>query len=184
MPLYRLISLLFVLLAGVAAAAPPRPAVTGIRLDQQGLTTSVVLDLSQPVEYRLFTLANPYRVVLDFPQLDFKLATSRPPAGVGVISALRWGLFTPGTSRLVFDLTGPVGVGRIDRLPAAGKLPARLTIDFAPATSAQFAATMKAEPVVSSALMAAAIPTPAPPPAAPAPPARVKAHAKPRLVTE
>jgi hypothetical protein len=54
-------------------------------------------------------------VVVDFPQLDFKVAANRSLRGIGVVSALRWGLFTPGTSRLVFDVSGPVGVGRIDR---------------------------------------------------------------------
>jgi len=185
MPLFRLSLLLFVLfLAGPATAAPARPSVTDIRLDEQGLTTSVVLDLSAPVEYRLFTLANPYRIVLDFPQLDFKVGPNRAPGGVGVISALRWGLFTPGTSRLVFDVGGPVGVSRIERLPAAGPLPARLAIDLAPVTAAQFDKTMKAGPVVSSALMAAAIPTPAPPPALPAQPSRPKANAKPIIVID
>jgi N-acetylmuramoyl-L-alanine amidase len=98
-----------------------------------------------------------------------------------VVSALRWGLFTPVTSRLVFDVSGPVGVGRIDRLPAAGALPARLAIDLAPVSPAQFDATMKAGPVVSSALMVAAIPTLPVPPVRPAPP---KIHAKPIIVID
>jgi N-acetylmuramoyl-L-alanine amidase len=186
MPLFRLISVLVILLlAGVAAAASPRSAVTDIRIDVQGVTTSVVLDLSAPVEYRLFTLANPYRVVLDFPQLEFKVPANRVPAGRGVINALRWGLFTPGTSRLVFDVGGPVGVSRIERLPAAGGQPARLAIDLAPATAAQFDKTMKAGAVVSSPQMAAAIPgaTPAAP-AAPVRTGRPKANAKPIIVID
>src|SRR5258705_2034316 len=132
MPLVRpSFLLLLLLLAGSAEAASARLAVTDIRVDQQGITTSVVLDLSAPVEYRVSSLASPNRIVLDFPQLDFRVAASRAPAGVGVISALRWGLFTPGTSRLVFDLSGPVGIVRIERLPAAGSLPPRLALDLA-----------------------------------------------------
>src|SRR5689334_9857065 len=185
MPLVRLsLLLLLVLLAGSTQAAPARLAVTDIRVDQQGLTTSVVLDLSAPVEYRLFSLANPNRIVLDFPQLDFRVAASRAPGGVGVISALRWGLFTPGTSRLVFDLAGPVGIVRVERLPAAGQLPARLALDLAPVTPAQFDQAVKAGPTVSSAAMVAAIPMPAPPPAAAAPAATPKANAKPIVVID
>ena len=179
---FRIIFLLLaLLLSGAAAAATPRPAVTDIRLDEQGLTTSVVLDLSAPVEYRLF---NPYRVVLDFPQLDFKVAASRPPAGRGVISALRWGLFTPGTSRLVVDVAGPVGVSRIERLAAAGGQPARLAIDLAPVTPAQFDKTMRAGAAVSSPLMTAAIPTQPTAPAAPVGAARPKPNAKPVIVID
>ena len=185
MPLVRLsFLLLLVLLAGSAEAAPARLAVTGIRVDQQGITTSVVLDLSAPVEYRLFSLANPNRIVLDFPQLEFRVAAGRAPGGVGVISALRWGLFTPGTSRLVFDLGGPVGIVRIERLPATGQLPARLALDLAPVTPTQFDQAVKAGPMVSSAAMVAAIPMPAPPPAVAAPAATPKPNAKPVIVID
>jgi len=185
MPLVRQsLLLLLLLLAGSAEAAPGRLAVTDIRVDQQGLTTSVVLDLSASVEYRVFSLANPNRIVLDFPQLDFKVAANRAPGGVGVISALRWGLFTPGTSRLVFDLAGPVGIVRIERLPAAGQLPARLALDLAPVTPAQFDQAVKAGPTVSSAAMVAAIPMPAPPPPVAAPAATPKANAKPVIVID
>ena len=50
-----------------------------------------------------FTLADPYRVVIDIPQVSFQLPPGVGTAGRGLIKAFRYGLVMPGGSRIVFD---------------------------------------------------------------------------------
>jgi len=70
----------------------------------------LTLFLSQPVPYRVFTLGDPRRVILDFKELDF---TGLDPAKFiveGVITDVRFGALRPGWSRLILELEGPLAV--------------------------------------------------------------------------
>ncbi|MCO6441411.1 MAG: N-acetylmuramoyl-L-alanine amidase [Nitrococcus mobilis] len=66
--------------------------------------TRVVFDLSQPVEYRLFTLDNPSRAVLDIQStaLSEDLLESAEP--VGVLEGIRGAVRNGNDLRMVFDL--------------------------------------------------------------------------------
>jgi N-acetylmuramoyl-L-alanine amidase len=68
---------------------------------------SVDLALSQGVPYRVFTLTDPARFVMDFREVDWQgveaAALDRSDRAVG----LRMGGFRPGWSRMVVDLDGP-----------------------------------------------------------------------------
>ncbi len=83
----------------------------GIRLE---------LGLTQGVPYRIFTLQDPYRMVLDFQEVDWTgldkdsfLQTSR-------ISDVRYGAYVPGWSRMVLQLGAPLAVDSADlRVDAA-----------------------------------------------------------------
>ena len=70
----------------------------------------VTLGLSHAVPYRVFFLADPPRLVVDFREVDF--ATNSPEAlsGADLLPALRWGRFREGWSRLVAELPGPYGL--------------------------------------------------------------------------
>lgn len=100
--------------------------------------TRFVADLSESVEIGLFTLADPYRVVLDLPQVKFVLPEGMGEAGRGVVSAFRYGQISPGKSRIVLDVTGPVTVDKSFVLPSAVNQPARLVIDVVPTTRQEF----------------------------------------------
>ena len=84
-----------------------------------------------------FTLADPYRVVLDIPQVTFQLPPKAGEAGRGLIKAFRYGLVMPGGSRMVFDLTKPVRVDKAFVVDAADGAPARLVLDLAADRSRQ-----------------------------------------------
>jgi N-acetylmuramoyl-L-alanine amidase len=63
-----------------AAAAPPPPAAqeslpaaTDVRVGGDDRQTRFVVDLTQKLDVTAFALANPYRVVVDLPQIAFKL---------------------------------------------------------------------------------------------------------------
>ena len=64
-------------------------------------TTRFVVDLDKTIDIRAFTLANPYRVVIDMPQVTFQLPRKAGRAGRGLIKAFRFGLVMQGGSRMV-----------------------------------------------------------------------------------
>jgi len=145
-----------VLLALLLPAAPAagQPNVLDVRLGIHPDMTRVVLDLSEPPGYRVFTLADPYRVVIDLSEVGWQLPDGKVPAGRGLVQALRYGLFAPGTSRVVLDLVGPTRIKDVQLLPAAAPAPVRLVIDLETADTESFAASLRAAPIVSSAAMA------------------------------
>lgn len=148
---------------GAAGPALAEPAVTDIRLGLHPDKTRVVLDLSAPVPYRVYLLSDPYRVVIDLAEVHWQLAA--PPPGRGIVTALRYGLFAPGTSRMVLDLARPALAGQVILLPAAVDKPTRLVIDLVEATAQEFEAARGGPPDISGPDMAAvAVSFPIPPP--------------------
>ena len=127
-------------LPGTAAAVesqPSKPALpvhfpvaTDARLAGDGKQTRFVLDLDQPISFHAFPLADPYRVVVDIPQVSFKLPPGIGSAGRGLIKAFRYGLVMPGGSRIVFDLTGPAKIANVSVLEAANGQPPRLVLEL------------------------------------------------------
>lgn len=97
------------------------------------------LALSAPVPYQLFTLPNPHRVIIDIPDVDFRLAVGTGLEGRGLIRAFRYGLFAPGKSRIVIDTTRPVRIEKHAMNPRQGKV-ARLSLELVPTDEASFRA--------------------------------------------
>jgi len=109
----------------------PYPAVTGVRLGGDEHQTRVVFDLSRGLAARVFTLADPYRLVVDLPQVNFQLPPRAGETGLGLIKAFRFGLMVKGGSRIVLDLAGPVRVEKSSVLDPAGDQPTRLVLELA-----------------------------------------------------
>lgn len=119
--------------AATSAAPPPAtgfPIASDARLAGDASQTRFILDLDRTIPFRAFALADPYRVILDIPQVNFKLANGTGAAGRGLIKAFRYGLVMPGGSRIVFDLTGPAKIAKSYVLDAANDQPPRLVIEF------------------------------------------------------
>jgi N-acetylmuramoyl-L-alanine amidase len=112
------------------AVAAAFPVASGARLAGDDHQTRFILDLDRPIVARAFPLADPYRVVVDVPQVTFQLAPGVGVAGRGLVKAFRYGLVMPGGSRIVFDLTGPAKVANVSVLEAANGQPARLVLDL------------------------------------------------------
>lgn len=106
------------------------PTASDARLAWDARQTRFILDLDRTIPFRAFALADPYRVILDIPQVSFKLAAGTGAAGRGLIKAFRYGLVMPGGSRIVFDLTGPAKIAKSYVLEAANDQPPRLVIEF------------------------------------------------------
>jgi N-acetylmuramoyl-L-alanine amidase len=111
-------------------AASNFPVATDVRLAGDSKQTRFVLDLDKAIHFRAFALADPYRVVVDMPQVSFKLAAGAGTAGRGLIKAFRYGLVMPGGSRIVFDLTGPAKIVSSYVLDAANGQPPRLVLEL------------------------------------------------------
>lgn len=114
------------------------PIASDARLAGDAKQTRFVLDLDKTVPFRAFAQADPYRVVVDVPQINFQLPAGTGAAGRGLIKAFRYGLVMPGGSRIVFDLTGPAKIANSYVLEAANGQPSRLVLEFAETDSASF----------------------------------------------
>ena len=93
--------------------------------------TRFVVDLTAKIDVAAFTLADPYRVVIDLPQVTFQLPAKAGEQGRGLVKAFRYGLIMQGGSRIVLDTKGPVRVDKAFVLDAADGQPARLVLDLA-----------------------------------------------------
>jgi N-acetylmuramoyl-L-alanine amidase len=127
-----------------ARAAPPEafPVATEIRIGGDDSQTRFVIDLTRKVDLRAFTLADPYRVVIDMPQVTFALPPKSGDSGRGLIKAYRYGLVMAGGSRIVIDVSKPVRVDKVTMLDAAQGVPARLVLDLTAVDRATFMRTL------------------------------------------
>jgi N-acetylmuramoyl-L-alanine amidase len=123
---------------GQAVAAEPQtrapddfPIASEVRLGGDEGQTRLVVDFSEKIDIRAFTLANPYRVVIDMPQVTFRLPPKTGEKGRGLIKAFRFGLVMLGGSRMVIDLARPARIEKALVLDPANDQPARLVLDLA-----------------------------------------------------
>ena len=114
------------------------PAITGARVAGDSVRTRIILDLNQQIDVAMSGLADPYRLILDLPEVQFSLPEDAGKEGRGLVSAWRFGLFAPGKSRIVMDMTGPVAVDKTFVLPAVDDQPARMVIDLVKSTASDF----------------------------------------------
>jgi N-acetylmuramoyl-L-alanine amidase len=126
-------------------AASNFPIASDARLAGDARKTRFVLDLDQTISFRAFALADPYRVVVDIPQVSFKLAAGAGTAGRGLIKAFRYGLVMPGGSRIVFDLTGPAKIANSYVLEPANGQPPRMVLELEEVDRTTFVQSLAAE---------------------------------------
>jgi N-acetylmuramoyl-L-alanine amidase len=114
------------------------PEVTKVRIGVHPGKTRLVLETTQAFPYRMFLLGNPYRVVIDLPNISWRAPLPQMKQPAGLVSNYRFGLFRPGNSRVVIDVTRPVKVAR-HAILGGGKAGAkRFFIDLEPVSKAGF----------------------------------------------
>jgi N-acetylmuramoyl-L-alanine amidase len=113
-----------------APAAANLPVATDARLAGDESRTRFIVDVSHAVSLTAFTLADPYRVVIDLPQIVFQLPAKAGESGRGLVKAFRYGLVMPGGSRIVVDTKGPVRVDKTFVLDPVDSQPARVVVDL------------------------------------------------------
>ncbi|WP_244635327.1 N-acetylmuramoyl-L-alanine amidase [Methylosinus sp. C49] len=129
----------------MAGPATPEPvSAIAVRLEQQKDRARLVFETTAEVKPGVFPVADPYRIVVDLPEMAFRLdpEVGRPAkdkrGGDDLVTSFRFGHFAPGRSRIVIDLARPA---KIIRAASDSKLDTpRLVIELEPTDAASFAA--------------------------------------------
>jgi len=120
------------------AAGAQIPVVMNVRIGEHEDRTRFVVELSDPIKLRVFTLSNPDRVVIDMPQVLWRLQGPQRPSGNGAVKSYRYGLFRPGDSRFVIDLNMPVTTAEPMLLPPSDGYGYRVVVDLFRASQTNF----------------------------------------------
>ncbi|MEE9318191.1 MAG: N-acetylmuramoyl-L-alanine amidase [Rhodospirillales bacterium] len=160
---------------GFSAPVLAREAVvTDIRVGTHGSATRVVFELTKQVPISTFILSGPARVVIDLPEVGWRLPARPLPSAKGVFQKLRYGLFKPGNSRIVLDIRQPAAITQAFILKPDGGKGFRLVVELTPTSKVKFLGSVGKAPVKVTAAQPPPGPGSAPPALAP-PPAPAKA---------
>ena len=125
---------------GLVGSQTNVPVAIGLKLSETGKTARFTLEFSDPVDIRVFTLAGPDRVVLDMPDVLWRMPDPTRPSGKGPVKAYRYGQFRKGNARLIVDLNGPMKFSPPQMLPPEGGAGFRFVLELSPTNAADFAA--------------------------------------------
>ena len=169
--------LVFLILMSLLAWAEAAE-IKGVRSWREPPRTRVVFDLSAAVPYRVFTMRNPDRLVIDFDSARVSPLLTAPKSLDDYLKGLRHGPRGAGGTRVVLDLVRPVSVVarmlpptavygyRIELDLLASTAPPRIAVHAPDRPAAPLAGRLPAppQPVATS---AAPVPAPAAPAATP-----------------
>ncbi len=135
----------------------------GARLSQDATGAELSFDLSRPVNPHVYALTSPYRIVIDLPEVIFRLDPSAGHVGTEsagvIVKAFRFGVLGSRQSRIVVDLGRSACPARIESKPVLeGALASRLKIEINPCDETAFAA-LKHPPEKSSEAPSASMPS-------------------------
>ena len=129
--------------------------VTDVRVGAQQDATRIVFEVNRMVAFSVFTLSNPYRVVVDLPEVGWRLPARPLPGAIGVFRKLRYGLYKPGNSRVVLDIRSPAAIAKAFILEPQDKSGYRLVVDLLPTTPRAFQRDAGKTPLRVAAVQAA-----------------------------
>ena len=130
--------------SGQAEARPREAVAKDARLAGDRGRTRFIADLSKKVDVNVFSLADPYRVIVDLPEVNFQMPPGLGSEKKGLVTGYRYGLFAPGKSRIVIDVSGPFLVDKAFVLEARPDQPARLVVDLVATDRTTFLAKLRA----------------------------------------
>lgn len=157
-----------------AVAVPPpaaRPIVLAMRIGEHPDKTRLVLEVSQATAFRVSPLADPARLLLELPELDW--AAGPAPTGKGLLRTVRMSAASGGVTRLELDIAGPARIVSAEYIPPREGKPPRFILDIAPTDAAGFLA----QKAVASGRLGAATTAPVRTAAVTPPPPQVQAPA-------
>lgn len=123
---------------GLFATARVLPQESGLTMEAGAL--DLVLSLSQPVPWRVFTLSAPPRIVMDFREIDWEGLDPASLVGTGLVTEFRVGTYRPGWSRMVMTLSEPLELATSAMRVDEDRGSARITARFSPVDAARFVA--------------------------------------------
>ena len=116
--------------------------VSGFRVWADPVKTRAVLDLDRKTVYKLFTLKNPHRVVIDMQDSSIDIPLELDEKHAGLITKVRYGQPDKNTLRVVFDLTEGAELKSFLLDPTA-QYSHRLVIDLFPRSGKQKSSLVK-----------------------------------------
>lgn len=124
----------------VAQAEPVATEATAASAQSQGEATTFSLTLSRGVQAQIFTVDNPYRVIIDLPDVAFKLPPGTGAEPEGLIKVFRYGQFAEHKARVVIEARGPVKVASAGMTRASQGQAVVLKVNLVATDEATFAA--------------------------------------------
>ena len=103
------------------------------------------LTLTKGVPAEIFSVSGPYRVIVDLPDVGFRLPSNLGQSSRGLVTAFRFGQFAERKARIVIDTSGPVKIAKATMTTARGGGGVVLAIELVPTDSATFAETEAAQ---------------------------------------
>ncbi len=95
--------------------------------------TRFVIGLEKSTEFQVFSLSNPYRVIVDMPDVKMQLPAQTGDTPVGLVKSFYGGLSAPGKTRVVISMTAAVIVEKAEIEKARDGKALRLVLDIIPA---------------------------------------------------
>lgn len=123
-----------VVAAQASLTALARLGPEGANIEQIDGATRVSISLTRPVPWRVFTLDDPKRLVVEFSELAWG---EGPSVDSPQIKSVRTGLFRPGWSRMVAVLNAPLAIRQAEMV-TAGAGSATLILELALTTDEAF----------------------------------------------
>jgi N-acetylmuramoyl-L-alanine amidase len=128
--------------AGAEAAEDASPAVIDSRVTSTPERARLVLDLTQPTEFAVYTLAEPNRMVVEL-RAEATAGDQGQSAGEGLVTSYSIGMAGTDRVRAEMILSAPARVQQSYILEAFEDQPARLVIDLIPDSAENFAANVR-----------------------------------------
>ena len=151
------------LLVGLLAFAKPveaadPPVALSAQLTGDDTRTRFTAELSYPVSYSVYVLSNPYRVLIDLPEVNFQFPDGL--GSLGLVAAYRYGAIEAGRSRIVIETEGPALIERSFIVKAKRGKPARIVVDLVKTDELGFRKA-RAEEEAADGLQPVSLPSPA-----------------------
>ena len=153
---------------GLAGPSLAEGRVDALRIGQHEDRVRFVLEMDRQTPFAVFLLSDPYRAVIDLPEVNWAAEPLRISDSNPLIQGYRTGQFQPGVSRVVIDLKGPARIDKAFQLGPQGQSGQRLVIDLQPVAPAAFDLAQRIESPDwnGRTAVARATPVPAAPPIA------------------
>jgi N-acetylmuramoyl-L-alanine amidase len=92
----------------IANPSPTSATAPAPSTEPKTLKTRFIVGLERKVDYQVFAISHPNRVVVELPDINLQLPAVDEDAPVGLVRAVRAGLAAPGKTRIVIGVTQPV----------------------------------------------------------------------------
>ncbi len=128
----------------MAARGLAVPVASSLTIEHDEDAAILTASLTYAIPFNVYVLSSPYRVMIDMPDVDFRLKGRVHNRSGGLVRAVRYGRMAPGKARIVLEVDGPVLIRRSYALHPQGSRPARLVVELVRTDEGTFRALLAA----------------------------------------